>query len=650
MDIVGVSKGADLFADNMLMGTLVSVLPIGGFFLYRRLHDTHHEMQQTQEPLPKTDPEKIQAFNNEIAQIDIEKHPFRLSGMLHILTNKIGDDIKERGHTLYYDIDKEIGRYIVGDNDYLERTLELLCKHLITLNENAEIILHLFKEKEHSLIFELYNTKAVMPKREVAFLNALEDLSETADIYANQFVKAKKIAKAMNGTLTLKSHKKRGTYYELNIPFYPDTNQRSNQGVLQSKLEGKRVLFIGKTTYEIKRVEYIFKTFGLDIEHMHSDEFEKKRPNISKYDMLILRSFNLKPKHLSFFKQVKEKNGLKIIMVHEMFESEKKIELSRSIADAEIYKPAIIGDIEEVLYQMYVLQSRAVKGINNLEVFNPATFKIRGDKRITKKDLQKFDGAYIVVAEDSKVDQRIIRNILDHDGYRVFYVSNGQEVLDLLEKEPIDMIFSDINMPVMDGLLMTKKIRQKKEWDHIPIVSISSMAFGHEVKAMQVAGMNAAITKPIIAEDVYEAMEKFLKVSPKKRETHLYKMKMLHDVYHNDPKILDIDEALRYFESEEAYIKALSEFVPTVRGSTDMFAQMIYGEHYRKMANYVKTALPFYKKIQATEMVRMFEEILAYLSYENRFYMAEYAMLYQKNLKALLTEIERYLVYMGVEV
>jgi len=636
----------DISRNNIILYFFVFILLVAGIYLiwHTIIVYTSENISKENELEEKIDKEKLKVLKKDVSWIKIDKQPFRLSGMLHILTNKIGEEIKQNRHVLYYDIDKKLKRYIVGDNDYLEQILEILCRHLIALNTDSEIVLRLSKEGRY-LVFELYNEKAVLSKKEVEKLNSLVQLSENMSEYANTYVKAKKIAISMAGRLTLESYRKGGTSYRLEIPFHQDRDEQSNQNILKEKIEGKSVLFIGKTKNEIKRIEYIFHTFGLNIEHMHSNEFENKRPDISKFDMVVLHSSDLLPKQISFFKKLKEKreDSLQIIIIHELFESEARIEVSKSIADAEIWKPIIIGDVEEILYQIYILQSKAVKGINNVEIFDPAVFKIRGRRRITKKDISKFAGAYIAVAEDSKVDQRIMRNILAHEGLKVFFVENGQEMLELLEKEPIDMIFSDINMPMMDGLLMTKKIRQNKLWKDIPIVSISSMAFGHEVKAMQVAGMNAAITKPIISEEVYEAMERFLTVLPKWNSASSSGLKHIEKIPHHDPKILNVRQALCKYANSDAYEKVLLESRTAIKNSTDQFTKLILGEKYKALPEYINSILPLYKKIHAPEMEKMLNEVLDYLSQKNRSHVMEYAILYKKNLKALLLEIDQYL-------
>jgi len=478
--------------------------------------------------------------------------------------------------------------------------------------------------------------KKAMFKEYTQAKRTLSSLSENL----NTFIKAKKIAEAMNGSIELKSSKFSGTHYSFTIPYYEDKDNKSNQEELKKSLEGKHALFIGKDQYDTKRAQYIFETFGINIENMKLSDFESKKPDMQKYDMAILRSSDITYAHISFFKNIYEdkKSNFKIIIVHELFESEEKMALSKSIAHAELYNPTIIGDVEEILYQMFLLQSNAVKGINNMEIFDPKTFALTGTG--IKDNLEKYKGAHIAIVEDSKVDQRIMRSILKINGITLFCVINGAEMIELLEKEEIDLIFSDINMPVMDGLTMTKKIREMKKWEKIPIISISSMAFVHEIKAMQVAGMNASIAKPIVAEEVYQAVERFLVLTPEIQERRL---KSNQDNFHYNKDVLDIDKGLKEAESDVHYQEVLSETMNILKDTIDPFSKMVYDEEYRALSEFSKLALELYEKIHAPEMIKMFQELSEYVSTKQRSYLIEYVFLYRKNWKKLQIEIERYM-------
>ncbi len=627
-------------------GVVLLLVAIIGFIIFSRFKKpaAKKRMQKENSTLKASksaDPELVEQYRIDMKKIKIENQPFRLSGMLHILTNKISEPLKASGHQLHYDVDNEVGRYIVGDNDYIEQVLEALMEDVIAMNSNQEVVLHISKEKEQHIVFDVYNPTAVLSKTELAhYMDAIA--GKEADERFSAFIKARNIAEAMGGSIEVKSSKRNGTHFLFKIPYIEDRDNRSNQEKLKKFLTGKKALFIGKTKYETKRAQYIFDTFGIKIEHMNLSDFENKKPDLKKYDMAILRSSSLTPKHISFFKKIHQsgKKDFKTIIVHELFEDEKTINFSKSIADAELYNPTIIGDVEEILYQMFILKSKAVKGISNMDTFSTDAFAIKGNHDFSEEDLQKFRGAHIAVAEDSKVDMRVMRNILNNiDGIKLFTVNNGIELMDLLEKEEIDFIFADINMPLLDGLTMTRRIRSKPKWEHIPIISISSMAFKQEVRAMQLAGMNAAITKPITAQDVYTALEKFLTITPK-IEMRLTQCHSQDLDYKCNTYVLNVEKGVEDAGSPENYLELLQETMDLLQGSDEKLKALIKNEEYTALKEFSHSMLELYGNIQANEMVKMFEELTYYLSSRKKPYLMEYTMLYKKNMQRLQNEID----------
>jgi len=585
----------------------------------------------------------VEKYRDEIKNIEIENQPFRLSGMLHILTNKVSDLLQSSRHVIYYDIESDVGRYIVGDNDYIEQVLEILVKDALLLNMDHAVILKISKLKNKFLVFEVINEKGLMKKEVYKQYLHVERVLQKLNQNTNAFAKAKKIAEAMNGSIVLKSARMSGTHYTFQIPFYEDKDCRSNQEALKTFLKGKKALFIGKDKHDTIRAQYIFETYGIHINNITLNDFEKKRPDFGKYNMVIIRSEDLSYRHISFFKNIyqDEKSNFKIIIVHELFESEEKILLSKSIAHAELYNPTVIGDVEEILYQMFILKSNAVKGISNMAIFDSDTFTIKGSNSKAKEDDSDwYRGAHIAIVEDSKVDQRIIENILKLDGVTIFCLHNGAEMLELIETEEIDIIFTDINMPIMDGLLMTKNIRAKKKWEHIPIISISSMAFPHEIEEMKDAGMNAAISKPIEAKEVYAALDIFLVMTAKIRNRKVsgYKVKFSYN-----KEILDIEKGLKETKSEAQYQENLLETMKMLKGTREIFEKLIYEQQYTALSKFARSTLSLYEDIHASVMMEMFKELIHFVSQGQKVYLIDYIYLYQKNWKKLEKEVKQYM-------
>ncbi|MGD9327637.1 MAG: response regulator [Cyclobacteriaceae bacterium] len=105
----------------------------------------------------------------------------------------------------------------------------------------------------------------------------------------------------------------------------------------------------------------------------------------------------------------------------------------------------------------------------------------------------------VLIAEDSSVIQNLTKKILSIQNYEISSVKNGQQVLDALEAEPFDIILMDINMPVMDGIECTEKIRSLDDEvkSNIPIIAITGNARNLSLEEYQEIGINEFLQKPL---------------------------------------------------------------------------------------------------------------------------------------------------------
>lgn len=135
-----------------------------------------------------------------------------------------------------------------------------------------------------------------------------------------------------------------------------------------------------------------------------------------------------------------------------------------------------------------------------------------------KEDLsnQKFQGRRILLVEDNQLNREIAEEILGYTGVMVESVEDGKQALDkFIEMEAgyYDLIFMDVQMPVMNGYEATRAIRAAGRSDarEIPIVAMTVNAFTDDVIASKQAGMNEHITKPLDAEQLVQCMRIYLK-------------------------------------------------------------------------------------------------------------------------------------------
>ncbi len=112
--------------------------------------------------------------------------------------------------------------------------------------------------------------------------------------------------------------------------------------------------------------------------------------------------------------------------------------------------------------------------------------------------LNKNMSGRILLVEDSEVNQLVFKGMLDGLGFEVDIAINGEQGVEMWKQAAYDVIFMDVQMPVMSGLDATQLIRStEKPEDHQMIVAVTANAYAEDEKACRDAGMDAFVTKPI---------------------------------------------------------------------------------------------------------------------------------------------------------
>ncbi len=124
----------------------------------------------------------------------------------------------------------------------------------------------------------------------------------------------------------------------------------------------------------------------------------------------------------------------------------------------------------------------------------------------------KFD-AHVLVTEDNIINQKLIKRILEEHGITVDLANNGLESFEKRRNNNYDLLFMDIQMPVMDGIEATHEIldyEEDEELPHVPIVALTANALKGDRERFLNEGMDEYITKPIETSELLYILNKFL--------------------------------------------------------------------------------------------------------------------------------------------
>lgn len=254
----------------------------------------------------------------------------------------------------------------------------------------------------------------------------------------------------------------------------------------------------------------------------------------------------------------------------------------------------ISKQIVELLNGRFSVESEVGKGSNFMFNAEFKTFEALPEPKITKeikskKPLatnNKFDDTAtirLLLVEDHEMNQIVATKILEREykNINVDIAENGLVAFEKIERNDYQLVLMDINMPVLDGISATKKIRTELNApkNEIPILGLSAHAFSAEVKNCIKAGMQDFISKPINVQDLKEKINKILNEKQITQKIDKIDQPKLADVNHthksnNRPqngaiqkKLINLDQLKQLSAGDEEtlnfYIKTITDACPT---------------------------------------------------------------------------------------
>jgi signal transduction histidine kinase/CheY-like chemotaxis protein len=297
-----------------------------------------------------------------------------------------------------------------------------------------------------------------------------------------------KLVTLMGGKLEIDSEPGEGStfYFTLDFPLNPDAkpSDRPNfQGIDVGLLLPKRSI---KRQVD-RNLESFLRYMGADFTILYEDELYNRRtdelPDLLFVDQRYVR---------------REGEIERILMLNTSIvllangKNKRELEQISARLEALIYKPLNYSKIRKTL-QKY-------------------TGNVPTESAPAKKSQITFANLHVLVAEDNQINQKLITTTLNNFGIQVTIAANGQEAVMLRKQNDYDLIFMDIQMPVMNGMEATSEILHYERFSkqkHIPIIALTANALQGDREKYLDAGMDNYTPKPINIDLIKEIIREY---------------------------------------------------------------------------------------------------------------------------------------------
>lgn len=433
-------------------------------------------------------------------KMDIEKVEFDLETVFQSAMGMISERCSQKGIELVLDMPSNVPRRLVGDPLRTEQALVNYLNNAVKFTDRGEIILRVRLEdrrtEEITLRFEVHDTGVGIDSQKRAQLfQAFQQVdSSTTRKYGGTglgLAITKRLAEAMGGEVGVESELGAGSTFWFSARFSVATSASEESPI--GKAAGLcRVLVVDDNLHARESAAGMLQSMGFLSRAMASGldalaEISRAAGAGEPYDVLVV---DWKMPHMDGIALAQKAKELslepppRIIMLTANDENELRAAASGLNISAVLPKP--------------LTMSRLFDGLSQALGYSPPENAKQGREGAGPKVLaQAIQGARALVVEDNELSQEVAVGILKELGLQADVACNGAEAIDMIARQKYDVVLMDVQMPVMDGITATQRMRQDHRYDDLPIIAMTASVMQSDRDKCLVAGMNDHVSKPI---------------------------------------------------------------------------------------------------------------------------------------------------------
>ena len=444
----------------------------------------------------------------EANKLELSPTEFNFDRMLQKVVTVVNFRVEEKKQALFVNVDEKIPRFIVGDEQRLAQVITNLLSNAVKFTpESGEIHLETALIGRTDEDCELRISVAdsgigISPEQQERLFQAFEQAdSGTNRKYGGTglgLVISKNIIELMGGRIWIESELGKGAKFIFTIKV--SRGERNSGSLLAHsvKWETVRVLAVDDMPETREQFQNIFSQLNIKCDAA-SDGLEACRMIEERggYDVYFIDWLMPNMDGIELTRQIKSRNNGRpsvVIMITAMDWEQIKDEATRAGVDKHLLKPLFTSTIIDCINECF------------------------GKDQVPAGDAEyiigEFKGKRLLLAEDVEINREILISLLEDTGIIIDCAENGREALEMIETSAgkYDIVFMDVQMPIMDGYEATRAIRALPAMQGVklPIIAMTANVFKSDIEESFAAGMDEHLRKPIDFERVLKVLRKYL--------------------------------------------------------------------------------------------------------------------------------------------
>lgn len=458
----------------------------------------------------------------EAGKLDLESAPFSLRGLLEEVTHSFRARVLEKHVEFIVYVALDVPDQLVGDSLRLRQVLINLVGNAFKFTDKGEVVLRIHLNPQTgsggaadrdegviSLNVSVRDSGIGIPKdKQGQLFNAFTQAdSSTSRKYGGTglgLAICKKLVDLMGGTLTIESEPGKGSTFAFSANFRYSPADARRQLAAPSGIRDLRTLVIEDNPDSQDLLRMMFESYGMACEVVESGEkglallegnpagsTSSQRFNLMILDWLLPGIDGIKTAQR--VRRQFSGEQLPIIMISAFAGKEEEAQATKAGIDHFLPKPITASTLYDAILHV-----------------NGVTVGQEGQRRDVEIADVEFHGVHLLLAEDNEANKFVAEEILTAAGFELDIASNGREAVEQFKQKPYAAILMDVQMPEMDGLEATRRIREELQGRPLPIIAMTANAMKSEEDACRAAGMDDFVSKPVDRAALFQALRKWV--------------------------------------------------------------------------------------------------------------------------------------------